>query len=517
MSDPVTNIEIEDILSSIRQLVSEDGGPRHPAPREAKRVERLVLTPALRVQDAPKPDPAPEPMLLTNPAETPAPAQPSRLARLVEQEVARALGPEAVQEKPADEDAFFDDTDDGLFDTEGSAPEVEDDPAAEIADWTHVRLSEPMSRYDHDAIGQDTRDTPGHETAKDPGDTPADETAPAEPDQAALEDALDAIEAADAASSVARSEGGGEALSLEALQDVCDDAEDDTLDLSAVLAEAETVADFGPMDRGLEAKIAALEALINSRDDGHRRAGDEAKQPAPDSDEADETDAAPANSGTNRDATSSDIAAGEDASEALSDHIDAAEALVLMMSDKAESWGSEETSEDMRDAPGHTDVMASTRPTLSVVSDEERDVWDDLADEGPETDAEPEPDAASRPEDSSARAATGPAFRHRPPEATPRHRPPEATLDWEDHAPRRDGARHVSSPHHDADREEETRQPVSQAPGDVPILDEAMLRDMVSDIVRQELQGVLGERITRNVRKLVRREIHRVMMTQEFD
>lgn len=43
------------------------------------------------------------------------------------------------------------------------------------------------------------------------------------------------------------------------------------------------------------------------------------------------------------------------------------------------------------------------------------------------------------------------------------------------------------------------------------IFDEDMLRDMVSDIVRQELQGVLGERITRNVRKLVRREIQRAL------
>ncbi|MDP7152525.1 MAG: hypothetical protein QGI70_16345, partial [Paracoccaceae bacterium] len=41
------------------------------------------------------------------------------------------------------------------------------------------------------------------------------------------------------------------------------------------------------------------------------------------------------------------------------------------------------------------------------------------------------------------------------------------------------------------------------------VLDEEMLRGMVHDIVRQELQGVLGERITRNVRKLVRREIQR--------
>jgi hypothetical protein len=49
------------------------------------------------------------------------------------------------------------------------------------------------------------------------------------------------------------------------------------------------------------------------------------------------------------------------------------------------------------------------------------------------------------------------------------------------------------------------------------VLDEDALRDMVSEIVRQELQGALGERITRNVRKLVRREIHRALASQEFE
>lgn len=48
-------------------------------------------------------------------------------------------------------------------------------------------------------------------------------------------------------------------------------------------------------------------------------------------------------------------------------------------------------------------------------------------------------------------------------------------------------------------------------------LDEEMLRDMVSEIVRAELQGALGERITRNVRKLVRREIHRALAAQELE
>jgi hypothetical protein len=48
-------------------------------------------------------------------------------------------------------------------------------------------------------------------------------------------------------------------------------------------------------------------------------------------------------------------------------------------------------------------------------------------------------------------------------------------------------------------------------------LDDAMLREMVVEIVRSELQGALGERITRNVRKLVRREIHRMLISQEFE
>ncbi len=46
------------------------------------------------------------------------------------------------------------------------------------------------------------------------------------------------------------------------------------------------------------------------------------------------------------------------------------------------------------------------------------------------------------------------------------------------------------------------------------VLDEDALRDLVLDMVRSELKGALGERITRNVRKLVRREIYRVMSEQ---
>lgn len=48
-------------------------------------------------------------------------------------------------------------------------------------------------------------------------------------------------------------------------------------------------------------------------------------------------------------------------------------------------------------------------------------------------------------------------------------------------------------------------------------LDEDMLRDIVREIIREELHGSLGERITRNVRKLVRAEINRALMTQDLE
>ncbi|KPA21309.1 hypothetical protein shim_20110 [Shimia sp. SK013] len=58
---------------------------------------------------------------------------------------------------------------------------------------------------------------------------------------------------------------------------------------------------------------------------------------------------------------------------------------------------------------------------------------------------------------------------------------------------------------------------LSEALDEPAVIDEEALREMVADIVRQELQGALGERITRNVRKLVRREIHRALAAHELD
>jgi len=47
-------------------------------------------------------------------------------------------------------------------------------------------------------------------------------------------------------------------------------------------------------------------------------------------------------------------------------------------------------------------------------------------------------------------------------------------------------------------------------------MNEDELRELVAEIVRQELQGALGERITRNIRKLVRREINRALAAQDL-
>ncbi|MBO9410242.1 MULTISPECIES: hypothetical protein [unclassified Ruegeria] len=59
--------------------------------------------------------------------------------------------------------------------------------------------------------------------------------------------------------------------------------------------------------------------------------------------------------------------------------------------------------------------------------------------------------------------------------------------------------------------------PVQDVKSERTPLDEDALRDLIAQVVREELQGVLGERITRNVRKLVRREIYRALAEHKPD
>ena len=62
MSEPVSNAEIEDVLSSIRRLVSENSGAIRRGPEPEETPDKLVLTPAFRVdEDEAAQDDAPEP------------------------------------------------------------------------------------------------------------------------------------------------------------------------------------------------------------------------------------------------------------------------------------------------------------------------------------------------------------------------------------------------------------------------------------------------------------------------
>ena len=121
--------------------------------------------------------------------------------------------------------------------------------------------------------------------------------------------------------------------------------------------------------------------------------------------------------------------------------------------------------------------------------------------------------------------------------------PEEAPIDWKDVDPATPMAQLVTSRRYikrdRADDGAEEDQPEAEVAAETPaatepetpkvdedlsayldsdqVIDEEALRDLVVEIVREELQGALGERITRNVRKLVRREIHRVLSSQDFD
>lgn len=94
-------------------------------------------------------------------------------------------------------------------------------------------------------------------------------------------------------------------------------------------------------------------------------------------------------------------------------------------------------------------------------------------------------------------------------------------LDWEDHvaAPSETGASETPEvtqlpPRQGSRADASVLADMTEEPA---LLDEEALHDMVAEIVRQELQGALGERITRNVRKLVRREIQRALAAHDLD
>jgi len=455
MSDPVTNVEIEDVLSSIRRLVSEDSRPRTPQ-REVPRADRLVLTPALRVQEAPSdPETTPEPMLLTNRADNPidethdgntenAGVTPtSLLAQLVEDEVARAFAendPDETEEelaflskptRPSSEQQASVAKDMTPSDTGGESDESAPDQTSLVSQLPENEVTKPM---DLSAFAKATV-----------------EDAPSEVDAVTSGSAIEETVTKDAPPS----------------------------------PEEHLVTDPNSVtDPDLEKKILALEALFKGQGTGA----------APQPDEVPEASMAV-------DVAPPDVVGIEPASADPLPETDETK----KSSDEATAWledgALEATGQEQSNSPSGDVESDVAQPRVRF------------------TKFRPGTDETSEPDGSETEVATPQA--HVVDGDVPRfvRSPTSDVLDWEDHLPTgpATAAHSVEAQDQNATSGWSNAQEVGESVETAPVIDEAHLREMVGEIVRQELQGVLGERITRNVRKLVRREIHRVMMTQDYD
>ena len=110
------------------------------------------------------------------------------------------------------------------------------------------------------------------------------------------------------------------------------------------------------------------------------------------------------------------------------------------------------------------------------------------------------------------RAEEAPVFRSR--QGAPLHSDRAMSADGEPafrHSPATEAAPAANGPDRGAlARPDSVARSAAEATG-LRGIDEVMLRRIVAEMIQQELQGALGERITHNLRRLVRREIARAM------
>ncbi|WP_375175314.1 hypothetical protein [Pseudooceanicola sp.] len=473
MSDSVTNVQIEDVLSSIRKLVSEEvraqardgrkieaAQAQETAREEARAAasgtdDRLLLTPALRVQpgsETTSSDEAPfthaedtneEADLLDLMARVRAAG--SKQAKI---DAARPIGIAPVQRPPVPEPAV---------------------PVTEEA----VRSALFALSGDEDALV-----TPSKAPAVAPEKETVDGGAAMGDEDSSLAEADDGLSYAD---------------HDDRITDADDVDEDDT---TAEAEEAQTVPRFLHRSgiTSLGQRIAEVESVVST-------SGGEWE---PEADEVSEASPGPLTSSVPWD----DAAADRDLVQPeVADEVHEAEALEGDDSDLAGAHGEavEAFSIEAEDAEAIEDALtpeveASDDDVISVQA--EADYPDDLA--VALDDAEAEEFAAAAPDELSSLDEDVVDF---PPQVDeplePHPYAANATQEPEDYA----------RGHYAPDHYSDDRQTLAE---EATILDEEMLRDLVAEIVRQELQGALGERITRNVRKLVRREIHRALTAQDL-
>lgn len=406
MSDPMTNLEIQDVLSSIRRLVSEDS--RHkPQPGKERADERadngaaaspeskLVLTDALRVPEA------------------------------EEGEAALPAGEDTLRQNVAG---------DGVFDDAEPLPEAD------------------VALPDGDALLRDWDTDSAAEAA----------------DAQSLEDTIAELEAA-----VAGIGGEFEPDGSEVAKGTLPDA-----------ALEDAFEDGFAVDEAAEAESAELAQPVTSGDLRSRSA-----PAAPERDEADD------------DTPEESVAASDDEP----DHpVEADEAA---------------------DMPAGDEVATRAEPedvTADLAADDDAERPEGSEDDRFEEPAGPVPAfvhggglRSSRPVAETGGMANGTVRRLT---LTAADAVPGGPARWErDDAPEAEPLIHAG-PDAGADDDDADDDAVGLfSAGDEAVIDMEMLRDLVAEIIREELQGPLGERITRNVRMLVRREINRALESRHLE
>jgi hypothetical protein len=558
MPDPAKSVgDIDDVLSSIRRLVAEqpgpkwqgkDGGPDGVVRPSAD--DRLVLTPALRVTESDTPpddtnpdDATPEdtPSDVARTYEAPAPAEP-----VSENEVTTGPGLEA--EGPGDDHlhetgSVAQDVDDDpdtspelqpepeRMDEKSFVPEVPEDESDAAMEEASALLDAPFDApSDAPAMDESVAARSEPASAETPDDVANDAHAPDLPQEAAVAPSADETTVAvplaeadqdmpetdteDAAPRVVGDDGwrpemrlfdwdasaGTQPDASAPLADTTAEFESETgdsnwpdataeravLDLAAVrdgeTAEASDTSDLG----SAAAAVAGFTPIFS------RRANAQDTQGIPRS--ADDFGDA-----STEDAPAAPETAADDAAEQLSDPVGTpAEAASTTNADTAHTDAGADTFQLFDDATlGDAAASSDDADATSVAFSSVREAQPALA-------------------GSDAPGET--ALTEADPDATPEVEPDDADVPPVAHLTAlAGGAAHDGVPDDGSQAEVTNPDETSTKPLDLGALEEEVLRRIVAEAVREELQGALGERITRNVRKLVRREIRLVLAVDELD
>ncbi len=462
MSDPVTNVQIEDVLSSIRKLVSEEvrAQTRHgTAPAPEPSVDKLVLTPALRVPDDVD-DKTPTPT-----------AQKAADAEVIEAEEEDRDEAHAGEFR-LDDDFADDDFDDDFVEDGFDEDEFDDEDSDFGGDILKLTTGNDQD-FDLTAFSRT------HLEDEDGSDAP--------------------VEGSNGEVEFFR------AISSEAPARASEETEPQSFE--------EDYEDEG------ENAASTLPAEFDDRPDDVGLTDDEFDDENPDGLSA--FDDIVGDYGLSVEAT--DISPqSEPAAELQDDDLDTGEA-------KATTAKAAWTFDGVPPEPRAVGSIPSFLRSRGVASLEDRIAG--LEDVVGATGSEFEPDDMT-PDDNAPETVATKA---------------EEALPWEDHLDEfasdslqddepeleedieaADYAFDAEDDHQDQDQDSDAVEMPAVAPAstpkddaalladEAPMIDEETLRDLVSEIVRQELQGALGERITRNVRKLVRREIQRALTAHDL-